>query len=239
VNANSETHRRRNRRRGRILDAEPATSARFRSMGARGNAPEIGGSRLDVMALTISAPNSSQGRPLWLRALERSAPEQLQALAAAGVLVRTAHRQAPSRMVRTGCAGWRRAACFRPDGYEVILGNGGSAAIWDAAAIRTDRQALAHTDLRRIQRQSLRSGGQTVRGETDRDQGGPGTAPKPPSDPSVRRGRVAHNETSKGASSRCSAPQGMRWWSSTPRRRAGGRPSITEPPNVLLATRRN
>ncbi|MFS0732283.1 phosphoserine transaminase [Microbacterium sp. 1P10UB] len=62
-------------------------------------------------------------------------PEQLEALASAGAsLLGTSHRQAPVkelvRAVRDGLG-----SLFRlPDGYEVILGNGGSTAFWDAAA---------------------------------------------------------------------------------------------------------
>ncbi len=60
----------------------------------------------------------------------------LDALAATGTsLVGTSHRQAPVRdLVRRVRAGV--ADLFElPDGYEVVLGNGGSTAFWDAAAI--------------------------------------------------------------------------------------------------------
>ncbi|GAA3734612.1 phosphoserine transaminase [Leifsonia bigeumensis] len=61
--------------------------------------------------------------------------EQVAYLAGAGAaLLGTSHRQAPVKnlvgRVRTGLA-----ELFRlPDGYEVVLGNGGSTAFWDAAA---------------------------------------------------------------------------------------------------------
>lgn len=62
-------------------------------------------------------------------------PEHLEALAGPGsVLLGTSHRQAPVKdlvgQVRAGLS-----ELFRlPTGYEVILGNGGSTAFWDAAA---------------------------------------------------------------------------------------------------------
>ena len=62
-------------------------------------------------------------------------PEQVSALAAVGSsLLGTSHRQAPVkglvRSVREGLA-----SLFRlPEGYEIIVGNGGSTAFWDAAA---------------------------------------------------------------------------------------------------------
>lgn len=62
-------------------------------------------------------------------------PEQLAYLAGAGAqLMGTSHRQAPIKnlvgRVREGLG-----ELFRlPDGYEVVVGNGGSTAFWDAAA---------------------------------------------------------------------------------------------------------
>lgn len=62
-------------------------------------------------------------------------PEQVSYLAGAGAqLLGTSHRQAPIKnlvgRVRDGLG-----ELFRlPDGYEVVLGNGGSTAFWDAAA---------------------------------------------------------------------------------------------------------
>ncbi|QAY58732.1 phosphoserine transaminase [Microbacterium protaetiae] len=62
-------------------------------------------------------------------------PEQVQALAGPGAaILGTSHRQAPVKnlvgSVRAGLA-----ELFRlPDGYEIILANGGSTAFWDAAA---------------------------------------------------------------------------------------------------------
>lgn len=60
---------------------------------------------------------------------------QVQALAAAGAdLLGTSHRQAPVKNL-VGSVRERLAALFRlPEGYEIILGNGGSTAFWDAAA---------------------------------------------------------------------------------------------------------
>ena len=62
-------------------------------------------------------------------------PEQLQALStSAAALFGTSHRQAPVKdlvgRVRSGL----REFFSVPDGYEVVLGNGGATAFWDAAA---------------------------------------------------------------------------------------------------------
>ncbi|MGO4228778.1 phosphoserine transaminase [Arthrobacter sp. YAF34] len=62
-------------------------------------------------------------------------PEQMEALAAAAAnLLGTSHRQAPVKnlvgSVRSGLSDFFRA----PEGYEVILGVGGSTAFWDIAS---------------------------------------------------------------------------------------------------------
>jgi phosphoserine aminotransferase len=71
--------------------------------------------------------------------------EALQALADTGTtLVGTSHRQAPVRSlvgrVREGIA----ALYHLPDGYQVVLGNGGSTAFWDVATCCLVRQRSQH-----------------------------------------------------------------------------------------------
>ncbi len=73
-------------------------------------------------------------------------PEQLAALAgpAGAALMGTSHRQAPVRSlvgrVREGLA----SLFSLPDGYEVVLGNGGTTAFWDAAAFGLVRERSRH-----------------------------------------------------------------------------------------------
>ncbi|NED98957.1 phosphoserine transaminase [Phytoactinopolyspora halotolerans] len=72
-------------------------------------------------------------------------PEALAALAAqGGEVLGTSHRQAPVKnlvgRVREGVA----QLLGLPDGYEVILGNGGTTAFWDAAAFGLVRQKAQH-----------------------------------------------------------------------------------------------
>jgi phosphoserine aminotransferase len=69
----------------------------------------------------------------------------VQALGATGgTLLGTSHRQEPVkaivRRVRTGLAELLRL----PDGYEIVLGNGGSTAFWDAAAFGLVRDRAQH-----------------------------------------------------------------------------------------------
>ncbi|WP_104104975.1 phosphoserine transaminase [Arthrobacter sp. 08Y14] len=72
-------------------------------------------------------------------------PEQMEALSRAGAnLLGTSHRQAPVRNlvgnVREGLSSLFRA----PDGYEVVLGVGGSTAFWDVASFGLVREKAQH-----------------------------------------------------------------------------------------------
>jgi phosphoserine aminotransferase len=71
-------------------------------------------------------------------------PEALRALAGEGAAIMgTSHRQAPVkglvRQIREGLA----ELFDLPEGYEVVLGNGGTTAFWDAAAIGLIRDRAA------------------------------------------------------------------------------------------------
>src|SRR5690625_4078369 len=72
-------------------------------------------------------------------------PAHVEALAAVGeTLLGTSHRQAPVRTlvgrVREGIADLLEV----PEGYEVVLGNGGPTTFWDAAAFGLVRERAAH-----------------------------------------------------------------------------------------------
>ncbi|SFB62164.1 phosphoserine aminotransferase apoenzyme [Amycolatopsis marina] len=72
-------------------------------------------------------------------------PEQLASLATAGAAVLgTSHRQKPVKSL----VGRVRSALSElfslPDGYEVVLGNGGTTAFWDAAAFGLVRERAQH-----------------------------------------------------------------------------------------------
>src|ERR1700754_3826939 len=73
-------------------------------------------------------------------------PEQLARLATGdgSALMGTSHRQKPVKSlvgrVRTGL----KELFALPDGYEVLLGNGGTTAFWDAAAFGLVRERAQH-----------------------------------------------------------------------------------------------
>jgi phosphoserine aminotransferase len=137
-------------------------------------------------------------------------PAQLQRLAgeAAG-LMGTSHRQKPVKAlvgrVRSGLAELLGA----PDGYEVALGNGGTTAFWDAAALGLVRGRSLHLAYGEFSRKFA-----TVTGrapfladplvvESD-----PGDAPEPVADPAADAIAWAHNETSTGVMVPVTRPAG-------------------------------
>jgi phosphoserine aminotransferase len=128
-------------------------------------------------------------------------PEQLAHLAGAGsALMGTSHRQAPVKeLVGRVRAGLTELFAL-PDGYEVVLGNGGTTAFWDAAAAGLVRERALHLTFGEFSQKfaSVTKGAPflvdpiVVGAE-------PGDAPEPTSDPSADAVAWAHNETSTGA----------------------------------------
>ncbi|MDT7651044.1 MAG: phosphoserine aminotransferase [Pseudonocardiales bacterium] len=127
-------------------------------------------------------------------------PEQLAALADAGAAVMgTSHRQKPVKSLvgrlRSGLA----ELFSLPEGYQVVLGNGGSTAFWDAAAFGLVRDRALHLAY-----------GEFSSKFADSTRGAPfladpvvikaeaGSAPVPTADPTCDVLAWAHNETSTG-----------------------------------------
>ncbi len=136
-------------------------------------------------------------------------PEQLQSLAAAGDLFGTSHRQAPVKNLVGRVRDGLRELFSLPDGYEVILGNGGSTAFWDAAAFGLIDKRSLHLTYGEFSSKFASAVaknpfvGDPVIVKTDA-----GSAPKPVSDPSVDLIAWAHNETSTGVAVPVERPQG-------------------------------
>ncbi|GAA2545676.1 phosphoserine transaminase [Pseudonocardia hydrocarbonoxydans] len=128
-------------------------------------------------------------------------PEQLAALAAAGDLMGTSHRQKPVKAlvsrVRTGLA----ELFSLPAGYEVVLGNGGSTAFWDAAAFGLVRERALHLTYGEFSAKFAESTrGAPFLADPVVVAADPGGAPEPQADASCDVLAWAHNETSTGVS---------------------------------------
>jgi phosphoserine aminotransferase len=127
-------------------------------------------------------------------------PEQLQALStSAAALFGTSHRQAPVKdlvgRVRSGLSEFFSV----PDGYEVVLGNGGATAFWDAAAFGLIDKRSLHLSYGEFSSKFASSVAKNpFVGDPIIVKADPGSAPDPHGDPSVDVIAWAHNETSTG-----------------------------------------
>ncbi len=71
-------------------------------------------------------------------------PEQLAAVQAASALLGTSHRQAPVKQVVGRVRAGLASLFDLPEGYEVVLGNGGATAFWDIAAFNLVQDRAQH-----------------------------------------------------------------------------------------------
>ena len=126
-------------------------------------------------------------------------PEAVARLADAQMVLGTSHRQAPVKdivgRVRSGLA----ELFSLPDGYEVVLGNGGTTAFWDAAACGLVRERALHLAYGEFSRKfaSVTAAAPFLR-EPVLVEAEPGGAPDPVADPAADVIAWAHNETSTG-----------------------------------------
>ncbi|MGA5701171.1 phosphoserine transaminase [Peterkaempfera bronchialis] len=127
-------------------------------------------------------------------------PEALSALAATGTsLLGTSHRQAPVknlvRRVRDGVS----SLFSLPEGYQVVLGNGGSTAFWDIAAFGLVREKSQHLNFGEF---SSKFAAATKAAPWLADpsvvKSDPGTHPLPVAEAGVDAYALTHNETSTG-----------------------------------------
>jgi len=127
-------------------------------------------------------------------------PDQLEHLLGAGrSIMGTSHRQAPVkgvvRRVREGLA----ELFALPDGYEVALGNGGTTAFWDAAALGLVRRRALHLSYGEFsQKFATVTAAAPFLDEPIVVKAAPGDAPAPVAEPGVDAIAWAHNETSTG-----------------------------------------
>jgi phosphoserine aminotransferase len=128
-------------------------------------------------------------------------PEQLAALAAAGDVMGTSHRQKPVKSLVGRVRAGLSDLFSLPDGYEVVLGNGGSTAFWDAAAFGLVRERALHLTYGEFSAKFAESTrGAPFLADPVVVTAEAGSAPEPQADPSCDVLAWAHNETSTGVS---------------------------------------
>jgi phosphoserine aminotransferase len=137
-------------------------------------------------------------------------PEQLAALAGPGAaFMGTSHRQKPVKSlvgrVRAGLA----ELFSLPEGYQVVLGNGGSTAFWDAATFGLVRERALHLTYGEFSAKFAESTkGAPFLADPVVVKADPGSAPEPRTDPSCDILAWAHNETSTGVMVPVVRPEG-------------------------------
>jgi phosphoserine aminotransferase len=137
-------------------------------------------------------------------------PEQVAALAGPGAaLLGTSHRQKPVKSlvgrVRAGLA----ELFSLPAGYEVVLGNGGSTAFWDAAAFGLVRERALHLTYGEFSAKFAESTrGAPFLADPVVVTAEAGSAPEPVTDPGCDVLAWAHNETSTGVMVPIARPAG-------------------------------
>ena len=143
----------------------------------------------------------------------RLRPEQLHALAASGSAVMgTSHRQKPVKQVVGRVRSGLRELFELPDGYEVLLGNGGTTAFWDAAIAGVIRERGLHLSYGEFS-SKIASGARKAPflAEPIVVEAPAGDAPDPQARRAARRRRDhwAHNETSTGVMVPVVRPAGL------------------------------
>ncbi len=136
--------------------------------------------------------------------------EQVQALVTKGAdLFGTSHRQAPVKNLVGRVRDGIRELFSVPEGYEVILGNGGSTAFWDAAAFGLIDSRSLHLTFGEFSAKFASAVAKNpFVGEPIVVKANPGSAPEPTSDPAVDVIAWAHNETSTGVAVPVTRPEG-------------------------------
>ncbi|MGH3949219.1 MAG: phosphoserine transaminase [Pseudonocardiaceae bacterium] len=136
-------------------------------------------------------------------------PEQLAALAShGGAVMGTSHRQKPVKALVGRVREGLRELFSLPEGYEVVLGNGGTTAFWDAAAFGLVRERAQHFTYGEFSSKfaSVTKGAPFL-ADPIVVSADPGSAPEIAYQPGADLVGWAHNETSTGVAVPVSRPE--------------------------------
>jgi phosphoserine aminotransferase len=136
--------------------------------------------------------------------------DQLAHLAGDGAAIMgTSHRQAPVKRVVGRIRGGLRELFAPPDGYEVVLGNGGTTAFWDAATCCLVRERALNLVYGEFSSKfAACTRGAPFLADPIVIEAEPGDAPAPQSDPDADVIGWAQNETSTGVMVPVARPAG-------------------------------
>jgi phosphoserine aminotransferase len=136
-------------------------------------------------------------------------PEALATLAESAQVMGTSHRQKPVKDLVARIRGGLAELFSLPDGYEVALGNGGTTAFWESAAVWLVRERALHLTYGEFSSKFAKAtAAAPFLGDPVLVEAEPGDAPEPVGDPAVDAIAWAHNETSTGVMVPAVRPQG-------------------------------
>jgi phosphoserine aminotransferase len=141
----------------------------------------------------------SKVRPDAVSALARSAPTYLG----------TSHRQPGVRSVMGRLRAGLTELFALPDGYQVVLGNGGATAFWDVATFCLIERKSEHLSFGEFSSRFAATVAAAPHLEPPLVlESPPGSHPEPVPDPEVDAYALTHNETSTGVAATPSRPEG-------------------------------
>jgi phosphoserine aminotransferase len=137
-------------------------------------------------------------------------PEAVQALvAASGAFLGTSHRQKPVKSIVGGLRAGLASLFDLPDGYEVVLGNGGTTCFWDAATFGLIREKSQHLTFGEFSSKFATAAAQAPHlHEPEVITTAVGTHPLPIARDDVDLYALTHNETSTGVMMPILRPEG-------------------------------
>jgi phosphoserine aminotransferase len=128
---------------------------------------------------------------------------------AGGDYLGTSHRQAPVRFMVGALRNGLAELLSLPDGYEVMLGNGGTTAFWDAATFGLIDQRSQHLRFGEFSSKFAEAAATAPHlKEPSFIWADPGSHPQPVPDPEVDTYCLTHNETSTGVTMPLLRPDG-------------------------------
>jgi phosphoserine aminotransferase len=127
-------------------------------------------------------------------------PEAFARLAEAGpTYLGTSHRQSTVKLVVGRVRAGLSALFGLPDGYEVMLGNGGTTSFWDAATFCLIERQSQHLSFGEFSSKfAVCAGAAPFLAAPDVIASEPGTHPEPLANPAIDAYALTHNETSTG-----------------------------------------
>ena len=137
-------------------------------------------------------------------------PEQLDALVAAGRdVVGTSHRQAPVKRLVGAVRSGLTDLFGLPDGWEIVLGNGGTTVFWDVATFGLVDQRSQHLVFGEFSSKFAEACAAAPHlGEPTVIASAPGTHPTAQADDAIDLYALTHNETSTGVAMPLTRPAG-------------------------------